>query len=179
MAALLGVTAMVYGRYEKGSLAISEKVAAKAASMVEKESVAVTGAVAEEESVETVPATGAVDDMAEEADSVEQAVADVAEQAVDTVTEKEKAEKPVRKDGRKTGKSKKFAEKVVEEAVNAATPKNATPQILIESKLGGQISTSEILSRVPVGVDKIFIKPEENKAYWIKGDETGDVELWG
>ena len=150
MAALLGVTAMVYGRYEKGSLAIPEKVAAKADSMVEKES----------ESVDTVSATGAVDNMAEEVDSaVEQAVDAVREQPVADVAEKQKAEKPIRKGGRKA--------------------KKTIPQILIESKLGGQISTSEIMSRIPAGVDKVFIKPEENKAYWIKGDETGDVELWG
>ena len=31
---------------------------------------------------------------------------------------------------------------------------------------------------IPDGCDQVYIKPEENKAYWVKGDESGAVELW-
>ena len=53
-----------------------------------------------------------------------------------------------------------------------------TPSVLIESLLGGTITVEEVLKRVPAGADTIYIKPEENKAYWVKGDETGSIELW-
>ena len=50
--------------------------------------------------------------------------------------------------------------------------------IVIESKLGGSITTEEVLSRLPDGVDTVYIKPEENAAYWVKGSESGVVNLW-
>ena len=41
-----------------------------------------------------------------------------------------------------------------------------------------ETTPEEILSRVPADVDTIYIKPEENKAYWVRGDESGSVGLW-
>ena len=50
--------------------------------------------------------------------------------------------------------------------------------ILIQSQLGGTITPEEVLKRIPDSCDRVYIKPEENKAYWVKGDESGAVELW-
>ena len=44
--------------------------------------------------------------------------------------------------------------------------------------MGGQITVDDILKRVPEGADQVYIKPEENKAYWVKGDESGEIVLW-
>lgn len=52
------------------------------------------------------------------------------------------------------------------------------PAITIESGMGGQISLDDILSRIPDGVDQVYIKPEENKAYWVSKDWTGSIDLW-
>ena len=27
-------------------------------------------------------------------------------------------------------------------------------------------------------VDKVYVRVDENKAYWVRGDETGAVDLW-
>ena len=59
----------------------------------------------------------------------------------------------------------------IEDAVKKTT-------ILIQSQLGGTITPEEVLKRIPDGCDQVYIKPEENKAYWVKGDESGAVELW-
>lgn len=58
------------------------------------------------------------------------------------------------------------------------TTKKTPPTIHIQSMLGGTITIEEIKSRIPADVESVYIKPEENKAYWVKGGETGDVDLW-
>ncbi len=43
--------------------------------------------------------------------------------------------------------------------------------------MGGEISTEAILAKVG-DVDKIYVRVDQNKAYWVKGDESGAVDLW-
>ena len=53
--------------------------------------------------------------------------------------------------------------------------------LIIESTMGGQISADEIINRVKEkrsDAAKIYVKPEENKAYFTYGDSVGHVELW-
>ena len=52
-----------------------------------------------------------------------------------------------------------------------------TAEIIIQSPLGGEISGAEILERVGKA-DKIYVRVDENKAYWVNGDETGSIDLW-
>ena len=52
-----------------------------------------------------------------------------------------------------------------------------TPVINIQSPLGGSITPEEILAKVGT-VDAIYIRVDENKAYWVRGKETGSVDLW-
>ena len=55
--------------------------------------------------------------------------------------------------------------------------KAAEPQIIIQSPLGGEITPFAILARVGQ-VDKVYIRVDMNKAFWVKGSETGSVDLW-
>ena len=50
-------------------------------------------------------------------------------------------------------------------------------EVIIQSPLGGEITGAEILARVG-DVDKVYVRVDENKAYWVRGEETGDVDLW-
>ena len=53
--------------------------------------------------------------------------------------------------------------------------------LIIESTMGGQISADEIINRVKEkrsDAAKIYVKPEENKAYFTYGDSVGAIELW-
>ena len=130
----IGVTAMLLGRYEKGSCAIPEKVAGAALAL---------------------------------------GVA----KAVKEVVEKE-ARKAVKTTAKKAaGKAAKAAVgvAVVEGVKKKAAPK--TPKFTIESKMGGQITYDEIMKKVPKGAD-VYVKPEENRAYWVKGKKSGEVVLW-
>ena len=58
-----------------------------------------------------------------------------------------------------------------------AAKKPAEPQIIIQSPLGGEITPFAILARVGQ-VDKVYIRVDLNKAFWVKGTQTGNVDLW-
>ena len=51
------------------------------------------------------------------------------------------------------------------------------PELIIQSPMGGNITPEEILKKVGTA-EKIYIRVDENKAYWVRGKETGSVNLW-
>ena len=59
-------------------------------------------------------------------------------------------------------------------AAKKAAPKN---EIIIQSPLGGEITPAEILAKVGP-VDQVYVRVDENKLYWVKGKESGSVEIW-
>lgn len=69
---------------------------------------------------------------------------------------------------KRTGKAK--ADK------NAPT-QSAKTKIVIQSPLGGTITPEEIIAKIGAA-DKIYVRVDENKAYWVKGEETGSIDLW-
>ncbi len=148
-AKLLGVTPMVYGRYESGTLKIPEIIETAVKEMIAKASDKVVAT-----EIEVKKKTRAAGRKAKE----------VVEKASDVATEIE-----VKKKTRSTARKAK-------ETVKAVAVKKTA--ILIQSQLGGTITPEEVLKRIPEGCDQVYIKPEENKAYWVKGDESGAVELW-
>lgn len=58
-----------------------------------------------------------------------------------------------------------------------AAKAKAAPVVYIQSAMGGEISTDEILTKVG-DVDTVYIKPEDNAAYWVRGDVSGAINLW-
>ena len=110
-----------------------------------------------------------------------------------TATRKAAAEKAVKTASVKAAEATAKVEKAVKSAVRAtetavekaaekkpATRKAAakkTAEVIIQSPLGGEITGAEILARVG-SVDKVYVRVDENKAYWVRGDETGSVNLW-
>ena len=53
---------------------------------------------------------------------------------------------------------------------------NSLSKIIIQSPLGAEISAEEILAKVG-DVDKIYVRVDENKAYWVKGKKSGSIDL--
>ena len=51
--------------------------------------------------------------------------------------------------------------------------------IIIQSPLGGSITPAQILKMIPAGSDSVYVRVDENKLYWVKGDENGAVAIWG
>ena len=81
-------------------------------------------------------------------------------------------EKPVEK--KAAAEKKPVAEKKASAAKSAA---KKTAEVIIQSPLGGEITGAEILARVG-NVDKVYVRVDENKAYWVRGEESGNVDLW-
>ena len=59
-----------------------------------------------------------------------------------------------------------------------APKKTSAPELIIESLFGGQITAEEILRKVPKEAEKVYVKPDENKAYWSGDGKVGSVDLW-
>ena len=133
-----------------------------------------------------------IEEIAEAAETIAEPVEEIAvpaEEIAEQIPE-EKAPKPKKQAKKKSAPKKKTAAKketasekaevksAPEKKAKKAKKKPAAPQILTESLTGDQITLEEIKKKAPAGVDKIYVKPEENKAFWVKGDEHGDVDLW-
>ena len=43
--------------------------------------------------------------------------------------------------------------------------------------MGGEITPADVLAKVG-DVDKVYIRVDLNKAYWVKGEATGEADLW-
>ncbi len=99
----------------------------------------------------------------------------------------EEAEQPAPKKPTKRGKK---AAPAVEEAkpvedkkprgkkkAEAAPKKDVGVVVVIQSPLGGSITPEEIIKKTGP-VDAVYIRVDENKAYWVRGEETGSVDLW-
>ena len=49
--------------------------------------------------------------------------------------------------------------------------------VFIQSPMGGEITPEEILAKAG-NVDKVYVRLDQNKLHWVKGDETGSVDIW-
>ena len=98
---------------------------------------------------------------------------ETAAQSDEAVAAQIEAKKTVRKAARK---AKEVAEPIVEDAKRAA--RRASLSIIIQSPMGGAISTDEIAKKVPEGTDSVYVKVDENMLYWVRGKETGGVNIW-
>ena len=83
-------------------------------------------------------------------------------------------------------KWKKDAEKAAtpaastkEEKKEEKKPEEKKTKIIIQSPMGGNITPRQVLQKIPDGSDSVYIRVDENKLYWVKGDENGAVEIWG
>ena len=52
------------------------------------------------------------------------------------------------------------------------------PEIRIQSPLGGNITPGEIMARMPEGTEACYVRVDQNLIWWVRGEETGAVEIW-
>lgn len=71
-------------------------------------------------------------------------------------------------------KAKRTAKAKAEKSAPAQSEKT---EIIIQSPMGGTITPEEIIAKIGAA-DKIYVRVDENKAYWVKGEETGSIDLW-
>ena len=51
-------------------------------------------------------------------------------------------------------------------------------EIFIQSPLGGTITPEEIAAKMPEGVETCYVRVDQNLIWWVRGFETGAVEIW-
>ena len=150
----LGITAMILGRYEKGSLAIPDSIVEKLNAM----------AAAEIEVKKTVRKGGR---------KTKEAASKIAADVKDVVKDKATAEEiEVKKNTRKAGRKAK-------EVVNKIKDAFSKPNIVVQSPMGGYISVEDIAKKVPGNATDVYVRVDENKLYYVLDDgETGDIDIW-
>ena len=52
------------------------------------------------------------------------------------------------------------------------------PEIIIQSPMGGEITPEEILAKMPEGIDAVYVRVDQNKLWWVRGVEYGDIDIW-
>ena len=76
-------------------------------------------------------------------------------------------------------KEEKKAEQKDEKKNDVVDAEEKITAIIIQSPMGGAITPEQILSKIPAGSDSVYVRVDENKLYWVKGDENGAVDIWG
>ena len=51
--------------------------------------------------------------------------------------------------------------------------------IYIQSPYGGNITPEEVAAKMPEGTECCFVRVDQNLIWWVRGEETGAVEIWG
>ena len=82
---------------------------------------------------------------------------------------------PAKKKAPAAKKTQTAAKKAPVAKKTPAAPK--APVVILQSPFGGEITAEEILSKVG-SVDTVYVRIDQNKAYWVKGEENGEVNLW-
>lgn len=57
------------------------------------------------------------------------------------------------------------------------TPEAKSPVIYVQSPYGGNITIDEIKEKIG-DVDIAYVRVDHNKIYWVKGNDTGSVDIW-
>lgn len=81
------------------------------------------------------------------------------------------AENKTRPAAGKTGKN------IKKEAPAAEKEMPIPCEVIIQSPVGSEITPEAILAKLG-DVDKVYVRVDENKAYWVKGEQFGDIDLW-
>lgn len=53
----------------------------------------------------------------------------------------------------------------------------SVPTVIFQSSFGAEITVDALISIVGEA-DKIYVRIDQNKAYWLKGEETGAIDIW-
>jgi transcriptional regulator with XRE-family HTH domain len=81
---------------------------------------------------------------------------------------------------------KKTSKKTTKKAASATKKSQEKKGLVIQSPMGGEITPDEILAKINTAtkgtgvgkIDTIYVRVDENKAYWVKGKKNGSVNLW-
>lgn len=172
LAKLLEVSAGAIGHLENGRMKISDKLAAKVKDVFGEDIEIPADVVAAGAAVEK-----AVKKAVKEANpDVEKTVKAVKKAVKEANPDVEKAVKAVKAAVKESAKPAAKAGKPAKAPAKEA--KETKPEIYVQSPMGGNITPEEIVKKLPKGVESVFVRVDQNKLWWIRGEETGSVDIW-
>ena len=98
--------------------------------------------------------------------------------AIPVKEQKQEEKREEKREEKQEEKSEEKQEDVVRAAEVIEEPKPEKTNIIIQSPMGGDITPEQILAKIPVGADSVYVRVDENKLYWVKGSESGAVDIW-
>ncbi len=150
LAKALGIGVSTVGGYETGKINPSQKV------------------------LDKIREVYGVDLNAPEAAPAKKAARKAAPKAEAKAAPAKKAAKPAKAE--KAAKAEKPAKAAAPKKPVRSRAKKET-DIIIQSPLGGEITLTDILAKVG-DVDRVYVRVDQNAAYWVKGEASGAVNLW-
>ena len=176
LAKSLGVSSNAISAVEAGRLKLSNKLAAKIMETYGEDVAAAPAVKAEKADRPEAKIEKPAAEPAAEAAAAPAAKAVEAAPAAPAPVEK-KTVKPAKK----AAKEKKAVEKKEaapkKAAAKKAAAKKAVPAVILQSPFGGEITVDAVKTLVG-DVDKVYVRIDQNKLYWVKGKETGDTDIW-
>ena len=170
LAKSLGVSSNAISAIESGRLKLSEKLSGKIkevyGEIVEAETKAGKKSAAKEVKAAEKKAKTVLETAGAEA------VLD-AEKKVEKKTRQRKA----KVQAAKPGVGANAAAVLLEDKIEKKTRRTKKANIVIQSPMGGEITTDTILERIGEA-DAVYVRVDQNKAYWVKGEKTGSIDLW-
>ena len=149
------------------------RTAGKRVKAAEKKVEAAVAAEAEKLAEDTAQAVLNTEKKAEKKKRAARSRAKADKPAVEAVAEAVAA--PVEAAAAAVEKKARKARRTAEKKAAAAVKKS--PSVVIQSPYGGEITDAEILARIG-DVDAVYVRVDQNKAYWVKGEESGSIDLW-
>ena len=109
---------------------------------------------------------------------IQEVYGEVVEPEIRKVKTAEKAaEKKTGTAKKKAAAAAKTAAAEVGEKIEKKAKRAKKAKVVIQSPMGGEITTEDILKKIGEA-ETVYVRVDQNKAYWVKGDETGSVDLW-
>ena len=178
LAKSLGVSSITISAVETGRTKLSKNLSARIQEVYGEFIEPETGRVkaAEKAAAKKTRTAGKKAEAAAETAAAE-AVLD-AEKTIEKKTRKAKAKIKAEKPSAET-----TAEAVAELAaevgnkIGKKAKRTKKAKVVIQSPIGGEITADDILKKIGEA-DTVYVRVDQNKAYWVKGDETGSVDLW-
>ena len=169
-----GVSVMSITRWKAANKATAEKIETKKKTRGAARKAKTTVADTAEK------AAGDVKDAADKAkDAVQIEVGKVKGKRTRKVVEKMEAKEKKQEAKEQKAEEKKQAK--VQRAAKKPSTKIATAKMnmVFQSTMGGEITPEQIALKLPKNVSDVYVKLEENKAYYVLNDGTmGNVEIW-
>ena len=52
------------------------------------------------------------------------------------------------------------------------------PEIFIQSPMGGNITPEAIGRKIPADAECAYVRVDQNRIWWVRGEEYGSVVIW-